>query len=285
MLAAGCPVATLTETRRNSGEIVHQCQKIRAGMTGVVKTEGNVTYIASSSPDDITKLIVDHLAEFEDPVWDCQVIVPMNRGELGRTVLNPILQNVLNPNPQVSGTIFRVGDKVVCLKNSPSCLVVDETDPGLITGKTYVANGDVGEVEIVDSRWMTVRLSGPDRLVKIFRFPSAATEEKPRDQDAVLQQDDEASSTGCDWDLAYAISGHKSQGAEYPIAIVVIDAAAHRVCSREWLYTAMSRAKEHCYVFGRKDTMDQMIRKTSVKERKTFLAERVLKGTIQETSR
>jgi ATP-dependent exoDNAse (exonuclease V) alpha subunit len=63
------------------------------------------------------------------------------------------------------------------------------------------------------------------------------------------------------------------QGSETPLAIVVIDEKAMRLCDRAWIYTAISRAKEKCIIIGRKSVADMMCRQVNIGKRKTFLRE------------
>ena len=85
----------------------------------------------------------------------------------------------------------------------------------------------------------------------------------------------EEGGSGCSWDLAYGTSCHKAQGSEWPVVFVVLDEypGARRVCSREWLYTGMSRAKVACFLVGKLGTAHGMIRREAIRKRKTFLKE------------
>jgi ATP-dependent exoDNAse (exonuclease V) alpha subunit len=213
------------------------------------------------------------------PVWDCQVICAVNESsKLSRKAINKLLQQELNPTGESSGdNPFRVGDKVVCLKNS-MVPMVDGSPAGFngeaSDGKVFVANGEQGEVKHVEPNITIVQLDGPSRLVKVPRGRAAATD-----------ADDSRPSTGCQWDLAYAVSCHKAQGSEFPVVFVVLDEhyGAQSVCSREWLYTACSRAKTACFLVGKLGVAHEMIGREAIKHRKTFLSERIRSLGITHT--
>jgi exodeoxyribonuclease V alpha subunit len=82
---------------------------------------------------------------------------------------------------------------------------------------------------------------------------------------------DEAENTGCTWSLAYCCTTHKYQGSEVPVAIVLVEPAGF-LCSREWLYTAISRAKELCILIGAESDIKRCIKNSILPLRKTFLA-------------
>jgi ATP-dependent exoDNAse (exonuclease V) alpha subunit len=58
---------------------------------------------------------------------------------------------------------------------------------------------------------------------------------------------------------------------------------ASRVCTREWLYTAISRFKRHCTLIGRDSTAQAMVNRTALDKRKTFLAD-FIKNRIRQGS-
>lgn len=59
-----------------------------------------------------------------------------------------------------------------------------------------------------------------------------------------------------DIDAAYAITVHKSQGSEWGTVDVVLPTEANRLCTRELLYTAMTRARKDVSVFGSASVFD-----------------------------
>src|SRR5699024_1654191 len=55
--------------------------------------------------------------------------------------------------------------------------------------------------------------------------------------------------------LAFAITVHKSQGSEWRDVRVMLPPKPSRILTRELLYTAISRAKEHIEIFGDSATL------------------------------
>lgn len=54
-----------------------------------------------------------------------------------------------------------------------------------------------------------------------------------------------------DWQLAYALTVHKSQGSQYrKVFFVVAKRDAMNLLSRPMVYTAVTRAKKECHVVG-----------------------------------
>lgn len=283
MIAAGLPYGELRDIMRNSGGIVETCAAIRDGRPW--QPGDNLRLTAVSGPE---RQIAEMLAELRrqsmrdgiDPIWDCQVVVPVNKkSPLARKELNKLLQQELNPNGGTPGCPFRPGDKIVNTKNGyfPIAGQTDLEHEDTATndrGEVYVANGELAEVLEVEDKKLIAKLSNPDRTVLIPRGKAV----EPDDVEASEDGGGDDSGTGCSWDLGYALSVHKSQGSEWPVVIVMIDdyAGARMVCSREWIYTAISRAKEQCVLIGNRETANGMCRRPALGKRKTLLKERIL---------
>lgn len=282
MIAAGLPRAHLSEVRRNSGLIVSTCHQIAAGRLPHLpqslegySAEQNLVHLGvdGDGPDDRQRAVQDRIdATYEwlegesgrlqppgtyDPIDDVQVICARNSA---RQQLNLHLQARLNPGP--SAGRYRPGDKVICLRNGWAMSPRQE--------RVYVANGDIGRLIEVREQVMVVRLRHPDRTVAVPTGASAA-----KTVDAALSKGGER--VAGQWDLAYAVTCHKYQGSEVPVAIVVADGAG-RLGSREWLYTALSRAKSLCVAVADRSDLRRCVDRVTLSDRKTFLVEQLKEG-------
>jgi len=279
MIAAGIPTGTLTEIHRNAGRIVQCCKEIREKHTftpspklDLVNGE-NLIVTERTSPAAQIYELQSNLERLQDskwhPAWDTFVLVAVNKkSPLGRQALNRTLQAQLNPaGRQVAGNSFRVNDKVICLTNS--LLPADKKDGPEADedGKIYVANGEIGRVVDATPAMTIVKLDCPDRVVRV---PKSQAENGDGNGSG-----DDATDTGCSWDLGYAITVHKSQGSEAPIVFMMIDEfpGAKRLCRREWIFTGISRAKVACIGIGRLATARGFCRTSGLGKRKTFLKE------------
>ena len=285
LIAAGLPYGELREIKRNSGGIVEACAAIRDSKPW--EPGDNLKVFEHAEPEFQVKRLVQLLGaargEGFDPVWDCQVLVPVNKkSPLSRRDLNKLLQGELNQNPVVQGSPFRLGDKVCNTKNGYFTAVdADFTDEDTATnerGEVYVANGELGEVIEVAEKFVVVKLSSPARVVRVPRGKAADADSESDLAGADGSGADDGPATGCSWDLGYALSVHKFQGSEVGVAIIMIDdyPGAKMVCDRAWIYTAISRAKKHCLLIGRKSTADRFCRVNRIANRKTMLREQIL---------
>jgi hypothetical protein len=283
-------VGELTEIRRNAGTVVRACADIKAGrpMTTAprfdldAETPENLR-VLDVPVDAILDTLEDVLAKLVrfDPVADAQVILPLNeKSPVSRKAVNERLARSLNPfGRRVTGSPFATGDKVICLKNGKLKAVepagtfgdpdmaeaVGNYNPTPDDRQVYVANGEPGRVVAVGPKSFVADFDG-GRLVSVPVRPV---------RDAGESDGAEGGGGGAagDFDLAYAITVHKSQGSEWPLVIAIIDPAGGGVADAHFWYTAISRARLACLLIGPAAALSQQISRKSLARRKTYLAE------------
>lgn len=253
--------AELTEVKRNAGDIVRGCHAMIAMRQPTPVRPADIELHAGRNWGHVQCAKGEHLQKIQlaikaivtlgfDPVWDTQIICPMNdRGSASRKQLNQMLQSELNEN-RPRYWPFAIRDKVINRKNTqyPVESISREAEPLENDGRVYVANGDQGVVLHEEPKYAVVQFFNPSRTVRIPK--------------------------GCeDIELAYAITCHLAQGSEVPVGIVVIDQDARMLNSNNWLFTAVSRAKKLCLTVGPQRIMNEMIGKVVTGNRKTFLRE------------
>ena len=246
------PVVRLTEVHRQAGSshIVRAAHAINRGdePESAPPGKGDFFFVEANDPTEITAkiltMVTDRIpARFGlDPVRDVQILSPMNKSELGVQNLNAKLQDALNPaakgaaEVQKFGTTFRVGDKVMQTQNNY---------------QREVFNGDIGRVagiELID-QILTVEYDG--RLVE---YEFAELDE--------LQ-------------LAYAISVHKSQGAEYPAVVIPVHTQHWVMLQRNLLYTGVTRGRKLVVLVGSRKALWIAVQKADTARRFSLLADRL----------
>ena len=181
---------------------------------------------------------------------DVQVLAPMYRGPAGITKLNTIIQEIMNPKTSEKtkevnfrGELFRIGDKVLHLVNSP---------------ENNVFNGDIGQI------------------VGITLAKDKGNKEKT-DQLTIAFDQTEVTYSRQDWNrltLAYCTSIHKAQGSQFKMVILPMVMQYSRMLQRNLLYTAVTRAKTTLILLGERRAFEESVRRQSV-NRQTALVERL----------
>mgnify|MGYP007071584870 FL=1 len=304
MIEARVPHGELSEVRRNAGLIVRACQQVKDGKPFTVaekidleaEVPQNLILIEARDEAHAREQLAELMKTLHgtagfDPCWQTQVIVARNtKGEICRKKLNALLHPMLNPDGHpAEGNPFKVGDKIICTRNGYLHKVFTLYDPDMEQARdarsydqerdsetnqpveVYVANGEIGRVVAVGPKLTIARFSEGDSLVKI---PMG----KQRDEDAEddIAGEEEGGGRGCNFDHAYAITTHKCQGSEAPCVIVMGDDQAGSLTSREWLYTAISRASKLCILIGKMATFNRMTARRVLTRRRTFLRRRIL---------
>lgn len=249
------PVTTLTEIFRQAQQslIVVNAHRINEGknpFSGNAQPDSDFFVIERNDPEAVANTIVELMARriprrFNlDPMEDIQLLTPMHKGPLGGERLNLLLQEALNPNgssqgapaseSDTSGFRFRVGDKVMQLKNN-----YDKD----------VFNGDIGRVITADPATKSVTA----------RF----------EENDVLYQEAELDEIT----LAYAVSIHKSQGSEYPAVVIPVTTQHHIMLQRNLIYTGITRGKELVVLVGSWKAMAVAVKNNKTTKRFTRLTD------------
>ena len=170
---------------------------------------------------------------------DIQVLCPMMKGDTGTLKLNKELQQALNPSTQEitrGDRIFKLNDKVMQIRNN-----YDKD----------VFNGDIGHIIILDTEERELTIRFDDRNV-LYSFDEL---------DEVVP--------------AYAITIHKSQGAEYPVVIIPILMQHFVMLERNLIYTAVTRGKKMVVLVGQTKALGMCVKNNKIRKRYTWLARRL----------
>ena len=195
--------------------------------------------------EEIVKSFTKELNKRNGNVMEVQVISAMKtRGDIGTYKLNKILQKIYNRCNSTSYTtednveIF-VGDKVINTKNNYKTKTVNGEE-------CPIFNGNIGIVNNITSNTIEVDFNGI-----IIEF-------EKKDRDAL--------------NLAYAITTHSSQGSQWESVIVAFDSSAWLLLTVEMLYTAITRASNHCILIAEDKSIKQAIRTVEQKTKQTYLS-------------
>lgn len=295
-IAAGLPTGELTEVRRNAGRLLEALSHIRHGRPFPVSSRvdldaeppENLKWFESGDPEQqiasILKVIEVARRAGHSLVWDVKTIVAVNeKSELSREKLNKVLQREVNKSgSRVGSNPFQVGDPVV-KHGRREALKVDEKWQCDVPykweskeGYIVVTNREQGQVIEVSEK-MTVVMVMRGRSPIFVRVPRGGGASQSGDDNCGdngnVAGNSKSASTGCSWTLAYAITAHIGQGAQWPVVNVVVDDyfGAQMVGDRSWIYTSASRAMKLCCVHGKWATALKMMRTVKIEKRKTFL--------------
>ncbi len=252
--SAQAPVFYLKKIFRQAHQspIILNAHRIRNGELPVLKSmddsEGlsEFYFLEQGDPNKVVSAVVELCTEIIpeefsfDPMRDVQVLTPMHKGLVGTTHLNQVLQKALNPNPvmvETTGTTFKLGDKVMHLKNNY---------------QKDVFNGDIGTINAIDTK---EHMFSVDYYGRTVNYDFTETDEVS---------------------LAYAISVHKSQGSEYPAVIVPIMVQHYVLLQRNLLYTAITRGKNLVVIIGTKKALTIALKNDMPKKRLSGLAYRLM---------
>ena len=260
-------VVKLTHIFRQAAQsdIVVNAHKINAGEpVDLAKRSQDFLFIRRDNPDAVISaaitLIQKKLPDYVHAgAFDIQVMTPMRKGALGVERLNQILQNYLNPpdkskkEKELGGTIYRVGDKVMQIKNNYQMEWEVRNKYGIPVDKgAGIFNGDVGIIREINefAEQLTVEFDEG----KMIEYSFKQLEEL---------------------ELAYAITIHKSQGSEYPAVIIPMYNGPRMLMTRNLIYTAVTRARSCVCLVGQPDAFYTMASNCVEQKRYSGLKSRI----------
>jgi len=182
-----------------------------------------------------------------------QVLTPTKKGLLGTKEMNKALQQELNPprdgeaEKNSMGAIFRIGDRVMQIKNNYDMSWEKRSDDTLEIGNG-VFNGETGTITNINEKEKNIRVKFDDEKVCWYQFNE-------------LEQ----------LEHSYCITIHKAQGSEFDVVIMIVPQAAPMLLTRNLLYTGLTRAKKLLIVIGNDRVVDYMIKNVDSKKRNTGL--------------
>ena len=241
-----CPVIRLDTVFRQAGDsmIIENAHRINQGKSPDTNNKSSdFFFFGKEDPEAAAQLLVDIVTnripeKFGlDSLNDVQVLAPMYNGRVGVNTLNHELQNALNPagrnaEKRLAGRVFRVGDKVMQTRNNYD---------------KEVYNGDIGRIHSIDMREHLVNVIIDERMVT-YEF---------------LETDELVH--------AYAISVHKSQGAEYPCVVMPVMTQHYMMLQRNLIYTGITRAKKIVILVGTRKAIGIAVRNNKIANRYSAL--------------
>ncbi|MBU3183133.1 SF1B family DNA helicase RecD2 [Clostridium psychrophilum] len=259
-------IVKLNEIFRQAREsmIIVNAHKINNGEMPILNKKDKDFYFIENNEhekilESIISLINTRLPKFNkhwDKMKNIQILSPMRKGILGIENLNERLQETLNPKlkgkkeKEYRNTIFRVGDKVMQLKNNYSMKwhkMSAKSEDG-----TGIFNGDVGYVDDIDD--------DNENVIVIF-------DDDKRVEYEGVNLDELA--------LAYAITIHKSQGSEFEVVIMPMFMGPPLLMNRNLLYTGITRAKNMVVLVGERKAISFMKNNNRSFERYSALGFRI----------
>jgi exodeoxyribonuclease V alpha subunit len=248
--------------RQSAGSMIVQNAHLinKGAMPLYNKKDCDFFFMREGHSDDLTDLIVDlyenrlPLKYGFNPLKDIQVLSPMKKGDAGVIELNKKLQAAVNAPSKLKKEklygkyTFRVGDKVMQIKNNYQAeWKIHHKEGTTITGEG-IYNGDIGYVIFIDETEQLLFVQFEEEKEVAYPFSQL---------DELI--------------LAYATTVHKSQGSEFPVVIMPIVWGPPMLLTRNLFYTAITRAKKLVVLVGIEKYMRDMVSNNKIDKRYSAL--------------
>lgn len=219
--------------------------------------ESEVKFITENDAKLLPQTLVNsalELIRLGTPIEEVQITIPQNKGSAGAPVINWYFQKAIgkwafrNRKWEFVGPHLRIGKLPIprdlqypknpedfsseeLMGRLPSDMLVGVGDRVIHTVNNYdleVFNGDVGVIDGVDVDSGILSVKYPFKEELVYYDVAAANQ----------------------LSLAYALSVHRMQGSQARAIVVGMHTTHFVMLQRDLLYTAVSRAKERCWVVG-----------------------------------
>jgi exodeoxyribonuclease V alpha subunit len=237
--------------RINAGELPFlSFEEARETLGPEAEFDEDFFFIGRNGPESTREAVVELVCERIparfglDPRTDVMTLVPMRRGVVGLEALNAELERLLNPGDRpvvLARSGLRVGSRIVQTKND-------------YTVDREVMNGEVAFILDWDDEEGEARLSLDEGEREIV-VPVQALET---------------------YDLAWALTVHRSQGSQFPAVVAPWSTAYAVMLSRALLYTAVTRAQKLCVLVGERRAVSMALARSEQRGRQSALAERIV---------
>ena len=156
--------------------------------------------------------------------------------------------------------MFREGDKVMQVKNNYQLEWEIRSKYGIAIEKGVgVFNGDMGRIREINEFAGTMTVEFDE--ARMAEYSLKGLEEL---------------------ELAYAVTIHKSQGSEYPAAVIPLLGGPKLLMNRNLLYTAVTRARKCVTLVGDEAAFYSMVENTMQQKRYSGLSEEIQKRINEE---
>lgn len=291
------PTYELKTLHRNAGVIAQNASRIIDGKKPLKHPENFIIQNLPDSGIDAFQTVVATLQmlyknNLFNPLEDA-FIVPQNIDVLGQIAFNERLVRMFNPTKKIDNVAinppiiisagyvhatYAVGDKIMMLAN--------DSQAGLTNGMMGVIQaitpndkykGEAVAAQVVgqlSSEDLKLDLSNLAEEISAQEHAVEEAEESERQASHTVsvkfQNVDELTnfSTAGRFKMithSYAMTCHKAQGSEYETVVVVCHSANARMLYREWLYTAITRAKTRVILLCNQRGLVKAINKQLIK--------------------
>jgi exodeoxyribonuclease V alpha subunit len=247
----------LTHTFRqaNGGNILDVANSIRNNQTFNFMKKADFYCREAKTKDEFISYILyfyENLKErytvLEKFYQECQLVIPMKKGEIGVTAINDLIKEKYNPLDNKRKELrsnqkwffpFDKDDKVMCIKN-------DKTN--------MIMNGEAGIVTLITDKHFTVYYYDLQKSVTYVKNFEECN----------------------NFILAYVATVHKLQGSEFKYVVIVIAQDSMFLDSR-LLYTAVTRGKQTVIMISQQELINKICRRNHKEKRNSNLKMRLKK--------